>query len=85
MRIQEEKSELQKKVHRRICVGEINFLAPRPPSYVIFYRFFRLLPPFHLLRSYAEKKFLFQKMARGLAPPCPPVPTALLLLVKYKK
>ena len=61
MRIQEEKSELQKKVRRRICVREISFLAPRPPSYVIFYCFFRLLPPFHLLQFYTEKNFCSRK------------------------
>ena len=55
MRIQEEQIELQKKVERRICVKDISFLAARPSSYVIFCRFFRLLPPFCLLRFHVEK------------------------------
>ena len=36
------KIELQKKVHRRICVRDITFLTARPPFYVTFCR---LLPP----------------------------------------
>ena len=53
MRIQEEKIELQKNVHRRICVSDI---------YLIFCRFFHLLSPFHVLRFYVENKILLQKM-----------------------
>ena len=34
MRNQEGKIELQKKVHRRICVRDITFLTTRPPFYV---------------------------------------------------
>ena len=49
MKIQEEKIELQKKVHREVCVRDNLFLAARHPSYVIFCRFFRLLPSFRLL------------------------------------
>ena len=49
------KIELQKKVHRKIFVRDITFLAARPP-YAIFCRFFRLLPLFRLLRFSAEKK-----------------------------
>ena len=56
MRIQEEKIELQKEVHRRICFSDIVFLIARPPSYVIFCRFSRVLCPFRLLRFYVEKK-----------------------------
>ena len=51
MRNQEVKIELQKKVHRRICVRDITFLAACPSSSVIFCRFFRLL------RFYEEKHF----------------------------
>ena len=50
------KTDLQKKLHRRICVRDITFLAARPLSYVIF----RLLPNFRLLRFYVEKKILLQ-------------------------
>ena len=53
------KIELQKKVHRKIFVRDITFLAARPP-YAIFCRFFRLLPLFRLLRFYVEKKFKFK-------------------------
>ena len=37
------KIELQKKVHRRICVRNITFLIARPPFYDIFCYFFCLL------------------------------------------
>ena len=82
MRIQEEKTELQKKVHRRICMKAITLLAAHPPSNVIFYRFFRLLPPFPLLQSYIEKNFPPEKgWGRGRGSPsyphCLPVSTAL--------
>ena len=75
MRNQEEKIELQKKVHRRICLRDITLLAARPPSYVIFLSFFRLL-------RFYEKKKMFQKMMGGLAPPLPSclVSTALKLV-----
>ena len=36
MRNQEGKIELQKKVHRRICVKDITFLTTRSPFYVFF-------------------------------------------------
>ena len=39
------KIELQKKVHRRVCVWDITFLTARPPFYVILCCFLRLLPP----------------------------------------
>ena len=39
------KIELQKKVHRKICVRDITFLTARLPFYVIFCCFFCLLPP----------------------------------------
>ena len=68
MRNQKEKIELQKKVHKRICMWKITFLVVRPPSYVIFCRFFRVL------RFYEEKKFCFRKWWRRLAPPVPPSP-----------
>ena len=54
------KIELQKKVHRKIFVRDITFLAARPP-YAIFCRFFRLLPLFRLLRFSAEKKKIGKK------------------------
>ena len=57
MRNQEEKIALHKQVHRRICVKSITFLIVRPPSYVIFCRFFRLHPPFRLLWFYLKKIF----------------------------
>ena len=37
---QEEKIEFLKRVHRRICVRDITFLAAGPLSYVIFVAFF---------------------------------------------
>ena len=42
---QEEKIELQKKVHRTICVRDITLLAARSSFYVIFCWFLHLLPP----------------------------------------
>ena len=39
------KIELQKKVHRGICVRHITFFTARAPFYVTFYAFLRLLPP----------------------------------------
>ena len=48
MRIQEQKIQLEKNLHRRIWVRDITLLAPRPLSYGIFCRFFRLLSPFPL-------------------------------------
>ena len=36
--------ELQKNVHRRICVRDITILTAHPPLYVIFYCFLSLLP-----------------------------------------
>ena len=38
------KIQLQRKVYRRICEGDITFLGVRPPFYIIFCCFFRLLP-----------------------------------------
>ena len=38
------KIELQKKVHRRICVKDITFLTARSPFYVIFVAFFIYSP-----------------------------------------
>ena len=47
MRNQEEiKIELQKKLHRRICVTSITFLIARPPFYEIFCYFLCLFRPF---------------------------------------
>ena len=40
MKNQEKKIGLHKRVHRRICVRDITFLAAHPPSYVMFCRFF---------------------------------------------
>ena len=62
MRNQKEKIELQKKVHRRICVRNITFLAARPSLYIIFFRFFSLLPALRLFQFFVEKMFLLQKM-----------------------
>ena len=46
MRNQEElKIELQRKVHKIICVRDITFLTARPLFYVIFCCFPCLLPP----------------------------------------
>ena len=39
------KDELQKKVHRGICVRDITFFTARPPFSVTFYDFLCLLPP----------------------------------------
>ena len=46
MRNQEEiKTELQKKVHRRLHVRDITFLTARPPFNATFCCFLRQLPP----------------------------------------
>ena len=44
MRNQEGKIELQKKLHRRICVRDITFLTAHPPFYATFCCFLRLFP-----------------------------------------
>ena len=80
MRILEEKNELQKKVHRRICMRDINFLAARPPSYAISCCFFRLL------QFYVEKLILLQKMAGGeTGATYLPVSTALIIKTEHLK
>ena len=66
MKIQDGKIELQKKVHRRICVRDVTYLATCPPSYVIFCRFFRVL------RFKVEKNTFALK--NGGAPPIPSLP-----------
>ena len=43
MKNQEGKIEQQKKVHRRIYMRNITFLAACPPSYVIFYKIVRVM------------------------------------------
>ena len=53
--MREKKIELQKKVHRRVCVRNITFLAARFASQVIFCGFFRLI------QFYAEKNCCFRK------------------------
>ena len=53
MGIQEEKTELHKKVHKRICVRHIAFLAARLPSYVIIF------VTFFAYSGYTQKKDLF--------------------------
>ena len=71
--------EGQKKLHKIICVRDITFLGARPPYYVIFCRFFRLLPTFRLFRFYVE--FFFsapENGGGGWRPSCPLVSTALL-------
>ena len=55
------RDELQKRVHRSTCVEENTFLAARPSFYVIFCRFFRLLPVFRQLRFYVKKIFCHRK------------------------
>ena len=74
----------RKKVFRTICVRYITFLAARPLSYVIFCRFFRLLPHRHLLQFYVKEKILLQKMVgaggRWACAPCPPVSTAIMMV-----
>ena len=88
MRNQEGKIALHKQVHRRICVKSITFLIVRRPSYVIFCRFFRLLPPFRLLWFYLKNFFFCSRKWCGggeeglggtctLCPPPPLVSTAL--------
>ena len=68
---QEGKIELQKKVDRRICLRDNTFLATRPPSYVIFCRFFSYSLPLVYSDFTYKKFFLFQKMVGQLAPPSP--------------
>ena len=94
MRNQEEKIALHKQVHRRICVKSITFLIVRPPSYVIFCRFFRLHPPFRLLWFYLKKIFFCSRKwcgggGEGLGGACtlclppPPVSTALNNILNF--
>ena len=78
MRNQEGKIELQKKVDRRICLRDSIFLAPRPPSYIIFCRFFLLLPAFGLFRFYVQKFFFAQENGGVAGAPISPVPTTLI-------
>ena len=56
MRIQEVKIELQKRVHKRICVRDITFLAACPNYYVICWNVFCLLLLFGPLQFYVEKE-----------------------------
>ena len=78
MRNQEGKIELQKKEHRRICLRVNTFLAARPPSYIIFCRFFLLLPAFGLFRFYVQKFFFAPENGGVAGAPIPPVSTALI-------
>ena len=84
----EEKIELQKKVHRRICVRFITFLAALPP----FFRFFFFI---FVYSNFTKKKILLQEM---LAPYPPATPSVygtdftslyilekILLVKKHKK
>lgn len=74
MGIQEEKTELHKKVHRRICVSHITFLAARLPSYVIIFVIF--LPTSVIRRK--QICFFPENDGGGMAHPVTPVSTALL-------
>ena len=70
MRNQEEiEIELQKKVHRRICVRAITFLTARPPFYVIFCFHLRLLPfPSDILIEWPcclETKWILKNLKKG--------------------
>ena len=60
MRSQEEKKiELQKKVHRRICMRAITFLTARSPFYVIFCCLLYLLPfPSNVLIEWPQKTYI---------------------------
>ena len=60
MRNQEGRTELQKKVHRRICVRNITFFGYMSSFLCHFCRFFRLLPPFRLVRFYIKKIFALE-------------------------
>ena len=78
MRNQEGKIELQKEIHRRICVRQITFLAARAPSYVIFCQFSLPTPSLSstpILRM--KNKFLLHKMVAELVPPASPVSVTL--------
>ena len=57
MRVQEEKIELQKKVHRRIFVRNTTFLAACPPSYVIFLSLFSSTPSLSSTPILPRKKY----------------------------
>ena len=51
------KTELQKKVHKRICVRHFTFLIACPPFYVIFCCLLRLLPfPSDALAGWLQQK-----------------------------
>ena len=85
MRNQERKIELQKKVHSRICIRDITFLAAHPPSYVISCRFLRLL------HFYVEKIFFAPENGGGLtsSPPSAYSPVLFInfsfIVKKYKR
>ena len=74
MGIQEEKTELHKKVHKRICVRHITFLAARLP---LMSSFLSLFLPTPVIR---RKKICFfpENGGGGMAHPVTPVSTALL-------
>ena len=73
-------TELQEKVHRRVCVRAITFLVTRPPSYAIF-SLFCLLSPFCQLRFYIEKIF-FGPRNGAPYPPGSPILTIIAITAK---
>ena len=78
MRNQAGKIKLQKNVHRRICLRYNIFLAARPPSYVIFCRFFLLHPAFGLFRVYIQKFFFAPENGGVAGASIPPVSATLI-------
>ena len=64
MRNQEEKMELQK-VHRRVCVRDITFVAARPLSYLTPSFLSHFLSLFSSTPNLRRKKILLQKMVGG--------------------
>ena len=61
------------KVHGRICLSRINFLAAGPPSYVIFTGFFFVCSFLLVYSNFKRKIFLLlKKMVGGLVPPLSP-------------
>ena len=78
MRILEEKNELQKKVHRRICMRDINFLAARPPFLCHFLLLFSSTP---ILRG--KIKFTPENGSGETGATYLPVPTALTIKTEH--
>ena len=65
-KLRRNKTELQKKVHGRICVRDIIFLTAGPPFYVLtFYCFLRLLRPHSQVAYLLNGPYKYTKYCYG--------------------